>query len=48
MNYPLHFLKNPKARKGCENKKKFKNDDQSRFFLVEGWSIEGRVTKVVE
>jgi len=29
----------------CEDIKK--NDDQSRF-LVEGWSIEGCVTKVVE
>jgi len=27
----------------CENK----NDDWSRFFLVEGWSIEGHITKVV-
>jgi len=25
-----------------------KNDDQSKFFLVEGWSIEGRIPKVVE
>jgi len=29
-----------------ENKKE--NDDQSKIFLVEGWSIEGRVPKVVE
>jgi len=34
-NYPLHFLKITKVRKGFENKNK-KNDDQSRFFLVEG------------
>jgi len=25
-----------------------KNDNQSRFLLVKGWSIEGCVTKVVE
>jgi len=45
MNYLLHFLKNTKAHKGCKNKK---NDHWSRFFLVEGWNIEGLVTKVVE
>ena len=28
----------------CENKK---NDDQSRFF-VKGWSVEGRIIRVVE
>jgi len=28
----------------CENKKTMTSQD----FLVEGWSIEGRVTKVVE
>jgi len=31
---------------GCA--KIIKNDNQSRFFLVKGWSIEGHVTKVVE
>jgi len=31
----------------CENKNK-KNDDQSKIFFVEGWSIKGHVTKVVE
>jgi len=43
----LYFLKNTKyqAHKGCEKKK---NDNQSRLFLVEGWSIEGCITKVVE
>jgi len=30
----------------CEYKKE--NNDQSKFFLVKGWSIEGRVPKVVE
>jgi len=29
----------------CENKK---NDDWSRFCLVDGWSTEGHITKVVE
>jgi len=37
------FLKNTEASRGLQ-----KNDDQSRFFLVEGWSIEGCLTKVVE
>ena len=32
----------------CENIENKKNDDRSRFFLVKRWSIEGRVTKVVE
>jgi len=34
----------------CENKKneKKESDDRSRFFLVNGWSTEGHVTKVVE
>jgi len=41
-------LKNTKACEGCENKKKIKNDNWSRFFLVEGWNIKGHVTKVVE
>jgi len=45
-NYPLYFLKNTEARKGCKNKKNKTMTDQ--FFLVEGWSIEGRITKVVE
>jgi len=31
----------------CENKNK-KNDDQSKIFLVKGWSIEGCIPKVVE
>jgi len=39
------FLKNIEVRKSVQNKK---NHNQSRFFLVEGWSIEGRITKVVE
>jgi len=43
MNYLLHFLKNTEACKGCENKKAASQD-----FLVEGWCIEGRVTKVIE
>jgi len=30
----------------CKNKKE--NDDQLKKFLVEGWSIEGHVPKVVE
>jgi len=30
----------------CENKKE--NDNPSKKFLVEGWSIEGRAPKVVE
>jgi len=43
----IHFIiKNILRCTGvCENKK---NNDRSRFFLVEGWSIEGHVTKVVE
>jgi len=31
----------------CENKKE-KNNDQSRFILVEGWSIEGHIINVVK
>jgi len=31
---------------GCKNKSK--NGDCSRYFLVEGWSIEGCITKVIE
>jgi len=30
----------------CENKKE--NDNRSKNFLVEGWSIESRIPKVVE
>jgi len=39
------FLKNTKVHEGCENKKK---RQPVKIFLVEGWSIEGHVTKVVE
>jgi len=45
MNYPLHILKILRCVGVCENKE---NDAQSKIFLVEGWSIEGRVPKVVE
>jgi len=44
-NYLLHFLKiATKAHKGCENEI---NNNQSSF-LLEGWSIGGHITKVVE
>jgi len=32
----------------CENKKKKKKPQPVKKFLVEGWSIEDRVIKVVE
>jgi len=32
----------------CENKEKNENDDWSKNFIVEGWSIEAHVPKVVE
>jgi len=47
MNYSLHFLKNTKACEGCENKKIIKTMT-SQDCLVEGLSIEGCITKVVE
>jgi len=47
MNYPLHFLKILRHVGVCENKEK-ENDDCSKIFFVEGWSIEGCVPKVVE
>jgi len=37
-----------KRVKVAKIKKILKNNDWSSLFLVEGWSIEGRVTKVVE
>ena len=41
------FFEITEAHEGCKNKSK-KNNDRSRFFFIEGWSIEGCVTKVVE
>jgi len=41
-------LKSTKARKSCENKNFKKTTTGPRFFLVEGRSIEGSITKVVE
>jgi len=46
-NYPLHFLKNIKVREVAKIKK-IKKTMTSQDFLVEGWSIEGCITKVVE
>jgi len=33
---------------GMQRLQKTKNNNWSRFFLVEGWSVEGHITKVVE
>jgi len=46
MDYPLHLLQNTEECEGCENKNKKMTTSQD--FFVEGWSIEGHVTKVVE
>jgi len=46
-NYLLHFLKSTKAHEGFENKKN-KKRQPVKIFLVEGWSIEGHITKMVE
>ena len=36
MNYPLHFLKNTEARKGCKNKKNKNKMITGQDFLVKG------------
>jgi len=46
----IHFILKKLRHAGCAKIKKIKikNNDWSRFFLVEGWSIEGCITKVVK
>jgi len=46
MNYPLPFLKLPRRAKVA--KVKVKKRRLLKIFFIEGWSIEGCVTKVVE
>jgi len=46
MNYPLLFLKLPRRMKVV--KIKVKKRRPLKIFFIEGWSIEGHVTKVVE
>ena len=44
-NYPLHFLKILRHVRVCGNNKK---PQPVKIFLVEGWSVEGSVTKVIK
>jgi len=47
-NYLLHFLKILRGTGCAKIKIKKENDNRSKNYLVEGWSIKGCVPKMVE